>query len=81
MEPDAAESAQSQYCSAKAVCKMYEQVCNRSVKILKLDRSVDGMPSQNPHARYQRCLWCDGWKNNVAFAHPYHVRKSCSKFG
>ena len=23
----------------------------------------------------------DGWTNDVAFAHPYHVGKSCSKFG
>ena len=23
----------------------------------------------------------DRWKNNVALAHPFHVGKSCSKFG
>ena len=23
----------------------------------------------------------DGGKNNVALAHPYHIGKSCSKFG
>ena len=25
--------------------------------------------------------WMDGWKNNVALAHPHLEGKSCSKFG
>ena len=23
----------------------------------------------------------DGWKNNVALAHPYHIMRLCSQFG
>ena len=50
-------------------------------KYEQLDCAVDGMPSQNPMLGANVAISIsDGWKTNVAFAHPYHVGKSCSKF-